>query len=184
MGRIATLLLASATACAGERAERQTRESTRVEAAIEHALGERVGTRLLVRCVWLPPRCRAYLPDGGELDVRMFAASGQLVWGLDGALVVADDIEAYLRETLAEMGVPQVARCGVRIRTVAAGDRVECALQNGGRAFVVANDDATTTIEIVLDPAAGVARTELVRDEELQQMSEKLEHADDEADDD
>ena len=184
MGRIATLFVLATAACSGERAERQTRDSTRAEASIEHALGERVGARLLVRCVWLPPRCRAYLPDGSDLALRVFAEHRAVMWSVDGVLVVADEIEAYLRETLAEMGVPQVARCGVRIRVIGTGDRIECALQNGGKAFAVANADGSTAIEIVLDPAAGAARTELVRDDELQRMSEKLEHGDDEADED
>jgi hypothetical protein len=104
----------------------------------------------------------------------------ELVWRLDGALVLADDIEAYLRDALADLGVPQIARCGARIRSLAPGGRLQCQLQNGGKAFVVVNADGTTALEILLDPAAGDARAEVVtieREKSLLEMSRKLEAA-------
>ena len=74
------------------------------------------------------------------------------------------------------LGTPQVARCGARIRSIAAGDRVQCQLQHGGKAFVVVNADGTTSIEILLDPVAGDARAETVsieREASLLEMSRK-----------
>ncbi|MBA3503776.1 MAG: hypothetical protein M4D80_39975 [Myxococcota bacterium] len=116
------------------------------------------------------------------MPLRMNVRGGELAWRLDGALVLADDIEAYLREALADLGAPQVARCGARIRSLAAGERVQCQLQNGGKAFVVVNADGTTALEILLDPVAGDARAEAVsieREQSLLEMSRKLEAADD-----
>ena len=117
------------------------------------------------------------LPDGSHAKLRVRPAGSELVWKLDGALVLADDIEAYLREALADLGAPQVARCGARIQALAVGDRVQCQLQNGGKGFVVVNADGTTSIEILLDPVAGDARGEAVsieREQSLLEMSRKL----------
>lgn len=148
---------------------------------LERELGARVGVSLRVRCVWIAPSCHATLPDGTQLRVRFVVRNHEVTWRLDGSLVLADDIEAYLRDVLADLGAPQVARCGARIRSVSAGDRVQCQLQNGGKAFVIVNADGTTSIEIVLDAVAGDARSEVVtieRDTSLLEMSRKLEHAD------
>lgn len=180
MGRVATLIVLVTAACGSE--QTQPRESSRIERAIEAELLERVRVPVRVRCVWIPPSCRATLPDGSHAGIRLRVERGELVWQLDGALVLADDIEAYLRDALADIGAPQVARCGARIRSIAAGDRVECQLQRGGKAFVVVNGDGTTSIEILLDPVAGDARAEPVsieREESLLEMSRKLEHAED-----
>lgn len=170
------MIFAVSAACASEPS--QPRERPRIEAAVERGLGERVHVPLRVRCVWIPPRCRATLPDGSHLPVWLGVRHGEIVWRLDGALVFADDIEAYLREALADLGAPQTAECGARVQAIAARDRVPCQLQHGGKAFVTVNADGTTSIEIVLDPVAAAARAEPVSDESLLQMSRKLEHAD------
>jgi hypothetical protein len=182
VGRVATLLLLVTAACGSEQTSSQSRGSSRIEAAIEKEFGERVHVPVRVRCVWIPPSCRVTLPDSSQLPLRLGIERGALSWRLDGALVLADDIEAYLRDALVDLGAPQVARCGARIRSLAAGDRVQCQLQNGGKAFVVVNADGTTAIEIDLDPIAGDARAEAVsteRDQSLLDMSRKLEHAND-----
>jgi hypothetical protein len=166
------------TGCAGDR-EAEHRPS-KLEASIEHQLGERLAMAVRVRCVALPPRCEARLPDGGTLPLGLASRAGQLEWFVAGMLVQADVIEAYLRDVAEDLGAPQHARCGARIRQVVAGDRIECALQRGGRAFITVNADGTTGVEIELDPAAGGARAEpitITREEELVQMSLKLQHA-------
>jgi hypothetical protein len=182
VGRVATLIIAVTVACSsGERASVQRRESSKIEAAIERDLGERAGVPLRVRCVWIAPSCRATLPDGSHLGVRITVSDGSLAWRLDGALVLADDIEQYLRDALADLGKPQAVRCGARIQNVVVGGRMQCQLQHGGKAFVVVNGDGTTSTEIELDPVAGDARAEAVsieRDSSLLEMSKKLEHAD------
>ncbi len=108
----------------------------------------------------------------------MIEAGG--TWRLDGALVLADDLEVYLRGVTADLGAPQAAQCGARIRSVVIGERIECALGRGGKAFVTVNGDRTTAVEVELDPAAGLARSEVVRDDDLSRMSHNLEHADEE----
>jgi len=172
------VILAVAGACASEQPASQPRESSRIEAAVARGLCERVHVPLRVRCVWIAPRCRATLPDGSHLPVWLGVRRGEMVWRLDGVLVFADDIEAYLRDALADLGVPQAARCGARIQAVAARGRLECQLQDGGTAFVTVNEDGTTSVEIALDPVAADARAKPVSDKALLQMSRKLEHAD------
>jgi hypothetical protein len=167
-----------AAACSGEQVTPQGRESSRLEQAIEKELGARVAVPVRAQCAWLPPSCRATLPDGTQLRLSLSARHGEVEWRLAGALVLADDVEVYLREALADLGAPQVARCGARIRAVDAGDRLECGLQNGGRAFVLVNGDGTTAVEIVLDPVAAAARGEVIRDAELVKTSKELEKTD------
>jgi hypothetical protein len=177
VGRVATLIVLVTAACGSEHTRSQPRESSRIERAIERDLLAHVRVPVLVRCVWIPPSCRATLPDGTNAPIRLRVVGGELVWQLDGALVLADDLEAYLRDALVDLGAPQVARCGARIRSIAVGERVQCQLQNGGKAFVVVNADGTTSIEILLDPVAGDARAEVVtieREASLLEMSRKL----------
>ena len=183
VGRVATLIISvTAVSCGSDHTASQPRDSSRIEAAIEKDLSVRVGVPLRVRCVWIPPGCRATLPDGSKLPLRIGGANGALTWRLDGALVLADDIEAYLRDVLVDLDKPQVVRCGERIRSVAAGDRVQCQLQYGGKAFVDVHADGSTTVEIQLEPVAGDARAEVLtieREQSLLEMSRKLEHAND-----
>jgi hypothetical protein len=185
VGRVATLILVVTVACSSRTDRRaQGRESSKIEAVIERELAARVGVPLVVRCVWITPSCRATLPDGSHLGIALSVSGGALAWRLDGALVFADDLEQYLRDALDDLGKPQVVRCGARIQNVAAENRVQCQLQQGGKAFVVVHADGTTATEIVLDAVAGDARSEVVtieRDSSLLEMSKKLEHADEEA---
>lgn len=142
----------------------------------------RVRVPLRVVCVWIPPSCRATLPDRSTLALRVGGKDGALTWRLDGGLVLADDIEAYLRDVLEDLGKPQVARCGQRVRSARPDDRIECQLQNGGKAFVLVHADGSTSIEILLDPVAGDARAEVLtieREQSLLEMSRKLGNTDD-----
>jgi hypothetical protein len=182
VGRVATLIVAATVACSssGEHAS-QRRESSKIEVAIEQALGARVGVPIRVRCVWIAPRCRATLPDGSQLPIGFVKRGGAIEWKLDGALVLADDLEQYLRDALDDLGKPQAVRCGARIQNVPAEGRVQCQLGQGGKAFVVVHGDGATSTEIVLDAIAGDARSEVVtieRDSTLRDLSQKLEHAD------
>jgi hypothetical protein len=182
VGRVATLIVIVTAACGSEPTRSQPRESSRIESAIERELGAHVRVPLRVWCAWIPPSCRATLPDGSHVPIRLSVKDRELGWRLDGTLVLADDIEAYLRDALVDLGAPQVARCGARIRSLAPGDRVQCQLQNGGKAFVVVNAGGTTALEILLDPVAGDARAEVVtieREKSLLEMSRKLEAATD-----
>jgi hypothetical protein len=184
VGRVATLIIAATVACSSRTDRRaQGRESSTIEATLERELGAHVGVPLRVRCVWIAPSCRATLPDGSHLGLRLSVTGGVLAWRLDGALVRAEDVEHYLRDALDDLGKPQAVWCGARVQNVAPDDRVQCHLQQGGMAFVVVHADGTTSTEIVLDAFAGEARAEpmtIERDSSLLEMSKKLEHADEE----
>lgn len=180
VGRVATLILVATVACSSSGGGR-TRASSKIEVAIENELGARVGVPIRVRCVWIAPACRATLPDGSHLRIGFVKRGGAIEWKLDGALVLADDLEQYLRDALDDLDRPQAVRCGARIQVRAAEDRVQCQLGQGGKAFVVVHGDGTTSTEIVLDVRAGDARSEVVtieRDSSLFEISKKLEHAD------
>lgn len=174
---IAFTIVASAAACGGGR--REHGHGSRIERTIERELATRVHAAVHVRCAWIPPACVATVEErgGARLPIRIGVERGGLVWRLDGVLVRAADLEAYLQDELEELGAPQQVRCGARIAAVAAGDRIECMLADGGRAFVIANADGSTAIEIELDRAAGEARSEpvtLERDDLLLEMSRQL----------
>ncbi len=177
-------------ACGESPSRERDRPSTRlelsIELSIEREIGTRIGAAIRARCKALPPGCVALLPDGTRLPIALRLVDGELAWAVDGLVVVVDALEAYLRDTVAELGAPQGVRCGARVHRLAAGARVECALQLGGRAFIVVHGDGSTSVEIDLDPVAGAARSEstsIVRDRELVEMSLKLEHAEEAADD-
>lgn len=81
-------------------------------------------------------------------------------------------LEAYVRDELAALGAAQGVRCAPPT-----SDRVECALERGGKAFIDVRSDGTTAVEIELDPAAAAARSEPVspeREGELVKMSRAL----------
>ncbi len=180
------MLIAGALAACGRDDATTAHASSPLERSIETQLGIRLGVGVRVRCTALPPRCRATLPDVTTLPLRLGRRAGQLEWAVEGMLVEADVIEAYLREVVSDLGAAQGARCGTRIRSVVAGDRIECALERGGKAFITVHADATTRVEIDLDQVAGDARAEHVttsREQELVKMSLELEHADPPAED-
>lgn len=187
MALVAAMLAIGACGDPPSRDRERDRPSTRLELSIERDIGARIGAAIRARCVALPPGCVALLPDGTRLPITLrIAPDGELAWAVDGLVVVVDALEAYLRETVAELGAPQGVRCGARVHRLAPGERVECALQLGGRAFVVVYGDGSTSVEVNFDPVAGAARSEytsIVRDRELLEMSLKLEHAEEAADD-
>ncbi len=99
-------------------------------------------------------RCRA---DLGDAVLPIVIDKG--TWAVDGLLVRSEPIERYLKDALADLGAPQRVRCGPAIRSVAPGERIECALERGGKAFAVIAADGSFTPEIDLDPAAAAARS-------------------------
>ncbi|MBA3393860.1 MAG: hypothetical protein H0T89_14525 [Deltaproteobacteria bacterium] len=184
MALVATVLAIGG--CGDARSRERDRPSTRLELSIEREIAARIGAAIRARCAALPPGCVALLPDGTRLPITLRLVDGELAWAVDGLVVVVDSLEAYLRETVAELGAPQGVRCGARVHRLAPGERVECALQLGGRAFVVVHADGSTSVEVNFDPVAGAARSEytsIVRDRELVEMSLKLGHAEAAADD-
>ncbi len=153
---------------------------------IDAALHDRFGVAVTVRCPFYLPACRALLPDGTALSISLRPAGAELEWRVDGLVITTDEIEAYLRDELADLGAAQGVRCAPRIRHVQPDERIECWLANGGKAFVTVHVDGTTSVELALDLASANARSEVVtpkRDHELLRLSRALENNDDDDED-
>lgn len=134
------------------------------------------------------PPCVAQLPDGTRLPIDLAFRDGGWDWHVRGLVVTTDQLEAYVRDELADLGAPQDVRCVPRVRAIAPGEQIACELARGGKAFVTVRGDGTTSLEVALDANAATARSELVtpaRDRELEQLSRALAHAegDEEGDD-
>lgn len=150
---------------------------TPLEAAIDRALTERLGVPAVTVCLGLIPPCKALLPDGTQLPIELAWRAGGWDWWVRGLVITTDQLEAYLRDEVADLGAPQGVRCAPRIRVIAANERIECGLAHGGKAFVDVHGDGTTAIEVVLDAAAANARSEVVtpeRERELEAASRAL----------
>lgn len=173
--RALSLAVLAAAGCRSEQAR-----SSPLERSLEAALGARFGVRVTTRCFGLFPACVAQLPDVGAVPIVLDRVDGAWEWRLDGLVISTEQLEAYLRDEVAELGAPQAVRCAPRLRWLAQGERIECALARGGKAFVVVRADGSASFEIVLEPAAASARSEPVtpaRDAELARTSHALEFA-------
>jgi len=106
-----------------------------------------------------PTRCIADLGDA-KLPLAITHSPDGWTWQVSGLLVRAEPIEAYLRDALDDLGAKQRLTCGPAIRSVEPGARIECTLENGGRAFATIQASGAFTTEIVLDPAAANARSQ------------------------
>lgn len=127
-----------------------------IERTIEQQLGRKLGRTLEVACS--STRCRADLGDT-VIPIALTTRAGEVDWAVDGLLVRAQPIEAYLRGALTDLGAPQAVSCGVAIRSVEPGARIECTLARGGKAFAVIAADGSFSTEIALDPGAAAARS-------------------------
>ena len=157
------------------------RPRSELEAAIDAELHRRFGVTARTRCLGIFPGCHARLPDGALLPIAVTAlANGGWEWQVDGMVIESAPVEAYLRDELAAMGAAQDATCGPPIRRVVAGERLECALANGGTAFVTIRADGSTAFELELDPIAARIRSEpltAAHEEALTRASRALEAA-------
>lgn len=160
---------------------------TQLEAAIDRGLRKRFGVSVVTTCTGLVPPCQALLPDGTALPIELRWKNGGWDWRVRGLVITTDELEVYLRDELADLGAPQRVRCAPRIRRIVANERIECWLEQGGKAFIDVHADGTTAVEMVLDAAGANARSEVVtpeRERELAATSRALAHmADDEEDD-
>lgn len=157
-----------------------------LERSIDDTLRARFGVTVATRCFELAPVCEARLPDGLALPVSVLRRGAEWEWHVIGLVVTADQLEAYLHDEVAELGAPQGVRCAPRIRRIAAGDRIECWLERGGKGFVTVRDDGSLSIEVVLDASSANARSELVtpaRDLELLRASKALDSAEESGED-
>ena len=106
-----------------------------------------------VRCA--DGRCAAVMADGGQLPISIHGDD----WELGGLVIASAPLEAYVVGALADLGVTARVDCGPRVRAAQIGDRVACALDNGGRAFATIRDGAGAfTLELAIDREAAAAR--------------------------
>lgn len=176
-------LLALALACGRD----QAHSSSILERTIDAELGKRLGVGVSTRCFGLLPACVTLLPDGGALPIVLERIGTSWEWHVDGVVITTDALDRYLREEVADLGAPQDVRCAPRIRRIVPGERIECWLEHGGKAFVVVRLDGSTSVEIVLDAAAAAARSEPVtpaNDDALSRTSRSLEDAEEDGEDD
>lgn len=186
VGARVTLALGLVLAGACRSAETAAARSP-LERSIEETLGARFKTPVVARCFdFFAPACEVMLPDGSSLPISVIRRGTEVEWSAIGLVVTSDELEAYLRAEVGELGAPQDVRCAPRIRRINAGDRIECWLARGGKGFVTVGADGSTSVEVVLDAASANARSELVtpaRETELLRASKVLDSADETGED-
>jgi hypothetical protein len=178
---LATMLVA----CADNRAAPAPGGPSKLEASIATALGARLGAPIVAHCLWPLPACFARLPDGNALQLSVRETDSSWTWRVDGLLVSAAPLEAYIHDEADALGITTDVHCGPRLRRIAPRDRIECRLANGGAAWLTVRTDGSTQLELAIDAAAAAARGEVVtpdRERALSSQSHALEPID-EADD-
>ncbi len=158
-----SLALAALLACnaGGASPAGGTAGPSALERAIATDLGARLGKPIIARCLeplGVPVRCTAYLPDGSALPVALRDAGAAWEWAIEGRLVAAAPIEAYVRGVVSDLGAAQGVGCGPGLRRLAAEEQVECRLERGGAAYVTIAADGALSVEVELDPKAAAAR--------------------------
>ncbi len=158
-------------------------DASALERSIATSIGARLGVPVVARCMGLVG-CITRLPDGDVIPIITWpGTNGEWEWRVDGLVVASDMFERYLRDVVAELGAAQEVRCAPTLRRIAPGDRVECWLANGGKAFVTVRADGSTSVEVELDKRAADARSEVVTpalDEQMTRASRALANADEE----
>lgn len=157
---------------------------TPLEQSIEATLGERLGVAVGARCN--DGQCRALTSDLVLLPISLTTLGHEVEWRVDGFLITAAELEAYVKAEITELGAPQGVTCAPRIRRVVPGDRLACDLEHGGMVFVTIRADGSTSLETLLDPIAAKLRNELVTpelEEELARASRALATSDESGED-
>ncbi len=178
------LVCAFVLAACGDReaAPPATRSASKLELAIARDLTAKLGAAPEVRCRAMFGLCVATLPDRSTLAIRVRDHGAQWAWEIEGLVVDARPIEAYVGSVLADLGAAQGVACGARIRHLAPGARVVCTLAGGGKAFVTIARDGTMSLELAMDAGAARARTDDVVG--LEKASRALEKTDDDDEED
>ena len=182
-GSTHTLVVAALAACSS--GESSLARSS-LERSIDDTLRTRFGVAVATRCFEVAPVCEARLPDGLSLPISVLRRGKEWEWSVIGLVVTSDQLEAYLRDEVTDLGAPQAVRCAPRIRRITAGDRIECWLERGGKGFITVRTDGSLSIEVVLDASGANARSELVtpaRDLELMRASKALDSAEETGED-
>jgi hypothetical protein len=156
-----------------------------LELSIETTLAKRLGVPVGARCK--DGRCGALTQDLMMIPISLTTLGREVEWRVDGFLITATELEAYVKNEVEELGAPQGVTCGPRFRRVFPGDRLVCDLEHGGVVFVTIRADGSTSLETLLDPVAAKLRNQLVTpelEEELARASHALEVSEDEAGED
>lgn len=180
VGARVTSALVVAAALSGCGRDEPASRRVLIERAIDRELGARFGVGVVTQCHPYAPGCVARLPDGGSLPISLIKLGTEWEWRVVGLVITTNEIEAYLREEVADLGAPQGVRCAPKIRRIDPGDRIECWLANGGKAFVTVRVNGSISVEVVLDARSANARSELItpaREQELSTSSRALEHS-------
>ncbi len=158
------------TACG--RSAPEPAQPSPLETAIARELTARSGAPVTVSC--LPTSCRAELADHTVLPIRVGADGSGWSWQVDGLVVDTALIVSYIDAMLADLHVHQTVSCGGKLRLVAPGERLGCALSGGGTAFVDVAQGGPIQVELALGSAAAAARSQPTPAEQLDKMSRAL----------
>jgi len=176
VGLLATLGVGLGSACARDHSN--VSPFAKLETEIGAALTARIGAPVTVHCP-TPIACIALGPEHAQIPILLARVADAWTWRVAGLLVISDALEAYLATAVADLGAAQAVQCAPRIRVLAANERIDCWLANGGKAFVTVHADGSTGVEIDLDKGAGDARSEVrsvQKEEALARLSRALEH--------
>ena len=167
--------LALALVACGDPGAPVTTGPSALEQAIARDLSARLAGAVTARCTTfasIPLICRARLPDGGELRIRIAGSRGAWAWRVEDRIDTAP-IQAYVQGVLGDLGVAQTASCPPLSRE----RRIACALTGGGVAFVEVAASGRLSLELELDPAAAAARVAPAADRDLARLSRALQAA-------
>lgn len=170
----ALLMMFAGIACGSDRTGH---DASPLERSITASIAKRLGVPIVARCRGLVG-CVAVMPGGDRLPIATWPNhDGEWEWRVEGLLIPSDVLERYLHQVVAELGAAQEVRCSPRLARIAPGERVECGLARGGKAFVTVKADGATSVEVELDKTAADARSEIVtpvRDDEMTRASRAL----------
>lgn len=173
-------LVVALLACNGDPVTPRALARSVLDQAIAHDLSARVGQPVTAHCATfagIPLACRAHLPDGSELKIRISPGRDGWRWRVEDRIETAP-IQAYVQGVLGDLGIAQTAHCPALPRE----RRIACSLSGGGIAFVEIAATGQLSLELELDPAAAVARSVPPADRELARMSLALHRLGDEED--
>jgi hypothetical protein len=150
-----------------------------LERSIQRGLESQLGVKVAsVACAG--DACKATLVGGGELPITVRG----LDWQIDGLAVAAAPLEQYLGGVAADLGIAGAIDCGARVRAAQPGDRIECKLGDGARAWATIQAGGDFTIELAVGADAIAARTGPIDEASLDQASAALDHGRDAGPDD
>ena len=142
-----------------------------LERSIQRGLAAQLGVQVAsVSCAG--DACKAALVGGGELPITVRG----LDWQIDGLAVSVAPLEQYLTSVAGDLGIAGKIDCGARVRAAQPGDRIECKLGDGARAWATIQPGGDFTIELAVGADAIAARTAPVDDVALDQASAALDH--------